>query len=255
MKAQHPAGVGRSPAVRRPTFLLLLSGLACGFAPAPAILAETVQVTGQQIDFSYDADIAEAAQRYGIPETWVRAVLVVESDGDPLAVSSAGALGLMQVMPDTWAELRDVHHLGDDPFLPRDNIHAGTAYLRAMWDRYGNVGAMLAAYNSGPRRYDEYLESGRELPAETRAYVAALVPLLGGDPLAPSTFAGSPSVTDWRDAPLFVSVPRSAESAPTRQKDGSANAASAAPLVSPNPLAPSSGEVLFAVRSASAGAP
>ncbi len=89
-------------------------------------------------------------------------------------------MGLMQVMPDTWAGLRVRHGLGRDPYDPRDNILAGTAYLREMFDRYGNVGAMLAAYNAGPGRYDEHRATGRPLPAETRAYVAALAPILGG---------------------------------------------------------------------------
>jgi hypothetical protein len=106
-------------------------------------------------------------------------VLRVESAGDVRAISSAGAMGLMQVMPDTWAGLRSRHGLGRDPYDPRDNILAGTAYLREMWDRYGNVAAMLAAYNAGPGRYDEHLATGRTLPAETRAYVATLAPVLG----------------------------------------------------------------------------
>lgn len=113
--------------------------------------------------------IADAAQRFGIPAPWIVAVMRAESANDPRAVSHAGAMGLMQVMPDTWDHLRARHGLGRDPFDPRDNILAGTAYLREMWDRYGTVAAMLAAYNAGPGRYDAYLQTGRVLPAETRA--------------------------------------------------------------------------------------
>ena len=89
-----------------------------------------------------------------------------ESAGDPHAVSRAGAMGLMQIMPGTWAALRQEHSLGFDPFEARDNILAGTAYLRAMLDRYGTVGGMLAAYNAGPGRYDAYLSEGRPMPNE-----------------------------------------------------------------------------------------
>ncbi|MGN6921695.1 lytic transglycosylase domain-containing protein, partial [Neisseria sp. P0017.S008] len=85
-----------------------------------------------------------------IPAAWIIAVMHAESAGDLRDVSSAGAMGLMQVMPDTWADLRIRYALGHDPYHARDNILAGTAYLREMWDRYGNVAAMLAAYNTGP---------------------------------------------------------------------------------------------------------
>lgn len=148
--------------------------------------------------------IAEGSQRFGIPERWIRAVLRVESAGDVRAISSAGAMGLMQVMPDTWAGLRSRHGLGRDLYDPRDNILAGTAYLREMWDRYGNVAAMLAAYNAGPGRYDEHLATGRALPAETRAYVATLAPVLGhaAAPDVPTIVPSPPP--DWREAPLFV---------------------------------------------------
>jgi soluble lytic murein transglycosylase-like protein len=93
------------------------------------------------------------------------------------AISAAGAMGLMQIMPATWAELRLRHRLGGDVYDPRDNILAGTAYLRELHDRYGSVAAMLAAYNAGPGRYEASL-SGRPLPAETRAYVAAIAPIM-----------------------------------------------------------------------------
>jgi hypothetical protein len=152
----------------------------------------------------HGAFIAEAAQRFGIPAPWIIAVMRAESANDPRAVSPAGAMGLMQVMPGTWAALRSRHGLGDNPHDPRDNILAGTAYLREMWDRYGNVAAMLAAYNAGPGRYDDYLETGRALPAETRAYVAALAPLLGSGTASEEQMVAQTLPPDWRDAALFV---------------------------------------------------
>lgn len=93
-------------------------------------------------------------------------------NGRPIT-SRAGAMGLMQLMPGTWAEMRAAHGLGPDPHDPRDNILAGTAYLRAMYDRFGFPG-LFAAYNAGPARYAEHLATGRPLPTETVAYVAAV---------------------------------------------------------------------------------
>jgi soluble lytic murein transglycosylase-like protein len=122
--------------------------------------------------------IAEASRRFGIPESWVRAVMAAESgghtilDGRPIT-SSAGAMGLMQVMPDTYAEMRQRLGLGADPYDPRDNILAGAAFLRAMYDRYGYPG-VFAAYNAGPQRFDDYLLRGIALPDETRRYLLAI---------------------------------------------------------------------------------
>ena len=251
MAVQPSASAGRHGSVRRPALLLLLSGLLLSLAPAPAIQAQTARAAQPAVGGPFAGDIAEAAHRFGIPVAWITAVLGAESDGDPVAVSSAGAMGLMQLMPATWEEQRALHRLGGDPFQPRDNILAGTAYLRFLWDRYGNVGGMLAAYNFGPGRYDEYLAGKRDLPAETRAYVAALAPVLGGGPLVPGAYAGPPRVTDWRDAPLFVMAPTGAETASDLHGGRSADT----PSVSLNPLAPSPAEALFAARPASGGAP
>ena len=123
--------------------------------------------------------VREAAQRFGMPEGWIYAVIRIESAGRVRAVSSAGAMGLMQLMPGTWARQRARLMLGSDPFDPRDNILAGTAYLREMYDRYGAAG-FLAAYNAGPGRYEEWRDRGRPLPLETRRYVASLAALLRG---------------------------------------------------------------------------
>ncbi|WP_054312447.1 lytic transglycosylase domain-containing protein [Mesorhizobium sp. 1M-11] len=193
------------------------------------------------------AHIAEASRRFGIPECWIRAVLRAESAGDVRAISSAGAIGLMQVMPDTWDALRVRYRLGRDPYDPRDNILAGTAYLREMWDRYGNVAAMLAAYNAGPGRYDEHRATGRPLPAETRAYVAALAPALGGAVAAgtPEKQAAPPS--DWRDAPLFVMRPSDRRSADPVQTIGtSGDARPAVPVRERRDAEPREGSVFVA---------
>lgn len=124
----------------------------------------------------WNAHIAEASVRFGIPEEWIRRVIRAESGGRTMMggrpiTSRAGAMGLMQLMPGTWAEMRTAYRLGPDPHDPRDNILAGTAYLRAMHDRFGYPG-IFAAYNAGPARYADHLATGRRLPTETIAYVA-----------------------------------------------------------------------------------
>ena len=124
--------------------------------------------------------IAEASARFGVPSSWIRKVIRAESGGateirGAPVVSSAGAMGLMQLMPSTWREMRQVLRLGPDPHHPRDNILAGSLYLRLMFDRFGYPG-LFAAYNAGPARYAQYLSGRRALPYETRAYVAKLAP-------------------------------------------------------------------------------
>jgi soluble lytic murein transglycosylase-like protein len=84
-------------------------------------------------------------------------------------------MGLMQLMPGTWLEMRSALGLGSDPFNPHDNIIAGSAYLRSMYDRFGYPG-LFAAYNAGPTRYAAFLSGASTLPAETRAYVTSIAP-------------------------------------------------------------------------------
>ncbi|RRD21300.1 lytic transglycosylase domain-containing protein [Brucellaceae bacterium VT-16-1752] len=190
-------------AILRYVGLLLAGVLALGACPVP-VSAQAAPVAHANPFDPYAGFVTEASQRFGIPEHWIRAVLRAESAGDVRAVSPAGAMGLMQVVPDTWAGLRVRHGLGRDPYDPRDSIMAGAAYLREMWDRYGNVAAMLAAYNAGPGRYDEHRATGRRLPAETRAYVAAIAPVIGGAVAAETPAPAPPPPPDWRAAPLFV---------------------------------------------------
>lgn len=162
------------------------------------------QVSTRGIDIA--AHVTEAAQRFGIPEQWIYAVMRTESAGRIGTVSPAGAMGLMQLMPGTWARQRTRFGLGGDPFDPRDNIMAGTSYLREMYDSYGATG-MLAAYNAGPGRYEEWRDRGRPLPAETRAYVAKIVPMLqpgGAATIVASASPMQPVRLSWTQGQLFA---------------------------------------------------
>jgi soluble lytic murein transglycosylase-like protein len=138
--------------------------------------------------------VAEASLRFSIPATWIEAVMRVESGGRthlhgaPIT-SRAGAMGLMQLMPDTYKAMAKAHGLGADPHDPRDNILAGTAYLASMRARFGYPGA-FAAYNAGPARYETHLRTGVPLPAETRAYIASLARVEGSPDLPPTNLAG-----------------------------------------------------------------
>jgi len=125
----------------------------------------------------FAAFVTEASKRFGVPEHWIRAVMHVESSAKQRARSSKGAMGLMQIMPKTWTELRARYGLGADPYDPRDDILAGAAYIRELYDRYGAPG-FLAAYNAGPGRYERHLATRRPLPDETQAYVATLAPMI-----------------------------------------------------------------------------
>jgi membrane-bound lytic murein transglycosylase B len=224
---------------------LLAGALSVCAGPGVAV-AQPAPVARPAAD-PYAAHIAEASQRFGIPERWIRAVLRAESAGDVRAISLAGAMGLMQIMPDTWAALRVRYQLGRNPYDPRDSIMAGAAYLREMWDRYGNVLAMLAAYNAGPARYDEHRSTGRPLPAETRAYVAALAPILGGAAAldAPARQAAPPP--DWRDAPLFVLRPNdSRATANPSSETRSGDARATVPVRDPAATEPQDGSIFVA---------
>jgi hypothetical protein len=123
-------------------------------------------------------------------------------DGRPI-ISHAGAMGLMQIMPETWADVRTRYGLGNDPYDPRDNILAGAAYLRELYERYGYPN-LFAAYNAGPARFDAYLFERQPLPDETLAYLAALgQPIVGRPrpPAIPSTSSLFFSLHFTTDAP------------------------------------------------------
>ena len=135
--------------------LIMLVGVTAFSMSAVVAHAQTARIELHAPSDPYAGFIAEASQRFGIPAAWIRAIMRVESRGDRRAISPKGAIGLMQLMPDTWAALRARYGLGRDPFDAHDNILAGAAFLREMHDRYGSPG-FLAAYNAGPGRYEAY---------------------------------------------------------------------------------------------------
>ncbi len=143
--------------------------------------------------------IEEASTRFGIPTSWIERVMRAESrgltmlNGRPIR-SHAGAMGLMQLMPATWAEMRARLALGTNPDDPRDNIFAGTCFLRLMYDRFGYPG-LFGAYNAGPGAYAAYLAGTRRLPSETVAYLGSV-----GSTSSPT----SPAITSAPPPSLFV---------------------------------------------------
>ncbi len=167
--------------------------------------------------------VAEAAIRFGLPPGWILAVMRAESAFNPRAVSPKGAIGLMQVMPRTYDQLRDRYGLGADPFQPRDNILAGAAYLREMYDRFGGDG-VFAAYNAGPSRYAASLDAGQALPAETRSYVAAVVSSVTG----PSGSGANSRVSSAPPPTVFVQL--------AHPVDQNADVGWPSPARSPSPL-------------------
>jgi soluble lytic murein transglycosylase-like protein len=142
----------------------------------------------------WNAAITAAARRFVLPEAWIRAVMAMESAGDPRAISPKGAMGLMQLMPETWREMRDRYGLGTDPFDPGDNVMAGTAFLRLMYDRFG-APAFLAAYNAGPKGLEAARAGLRPLPDESRNFMEKVGRSLGisapGSPISATSITGS----------------------------------------------------------------
>lgn len=113
----------------------------------------------------YDEYLTEACARYRIPEALARAILAAESNFDPEAISHAGAVGLMQLMPQTALMM-----YVDDILDPRENIHGGVRYLRLLTNEFeGDLVKVIAAYNAGPAAVKKH--GGVPPFAETREYV------------------------------------------------------------------------------------
>jgi hypothetical protein len=176
--AQHGAGMMARPAV--------LVRLIDAAQPAqPSAYDEESTMSPAQLLDRWNGAIAEASKRFHVPQAWIRAVMARESGGRTMLgknqpiISRAGAVGLMQVLPETYDEMALAHKLGANPFDARDNIMAGTAYLCWLQQKYGYP-AMFAAYNAGPGKLEDHLEHGARLPAETRAYVGGITQALHG---------------------------------------------------------------------------
>lgn len=172
---------------------------------------------------SYTELLRLAAGRYGLEEGLLRRVMAAESSGRPRAVSPAGAVGLMQLIPSTYAEVAQREGLGEDPFNPQDNVLAGAAYLRDQLSAFKNPRHALAAYNWGPGNVKDWVAAGADeskLPKETQDYLRRVdVPLpayrLRNDPpawaptavVAPS--GGPQQLPPWMPPQVPLSGPMS----------------------------------------------
>jgi hypothetical protein len=157
-----------------------------GMAPLPPPSAYDIerQMSPATLISRWEPLIAQASQRFGLPQLWLEQVMRVESGGRTMSgenapiVSRAGAMGLMQLMPATYADMRAQYGLGANPFDPHDNVFAGAAYLKWLHGKYGYP-AMFAAYNDGPGNFDAHMSDGRPLPEETRNYITRIADISG----------------------------------------------------------------------------
>lgn len=135
----------------------------------------------------WDKLIDEAAKRFGVPRDWILAVMRQESggrtvlQGDVPITSDKSAMGLMQVLPQTYRDMQLDYRLGADPYDPHDNVMAGAAYIKFLDGKYGYP-ALFAAYNDGPGNLEANLAGTRNLPAETIAYLTNIRVHLGDAP-------------------------------------------------------------------------
>jgi soluble lytic murein transglycosylase-like protein len=171
-----PGGVVLSnhPSAATPTLLLVAEMPADGgVAPPPLATASLRTDARRQPTPAVAAVIGSMAREYDVAEALVKAVIAVESGFEPSARSRKGAMGLMQLMPETARRFG-----ARDAYAPEDNVRAGTAYLRWLLDYFaGDLELVLAAYNAGE---NAVVRAGRRVPdiAETRAYVPKVLSYL-----------------------------------------------------------------------------
>jgi len=184
--------------------------LGLALPPSPAVTPTAVisPVPGRTTT-SIGAQIRDAAERHGLPEELVTAVIRVESGFNPRAVSRKGARGLMQLMPATASQLGV-----RDAFDPAENIDGGVRHLRGLIERFdNNLPLALAAYNAGERAVLQY----RGIPPypETQQYVTRILQIVGGEAfvgLASSEAAQTPTYRFVEDdgATVYTNIPRRA---------------------------------------------
>jgi Transglycosylase SLT domain len=174
-----------------------------GLTPTPPAIASTTSgsLRAPAVGLApYAQEIADAAQRHGLPARLISAVIRVESGFNPRAVSRRGARGLMQLMPET-ASLLGVR----DSFDPRENIDGGVRHLRGLIERFPtDLRLALAAYNAG----EQAVMAFRGVPPypETRDYVTRVLQLYDGspgEPLPQSTF----KVVDREGTVVYTNIP------------------------------------------------
>jgi len=151
--------------------------------PKPSVFALENAMSYRQRMERWTPFVQEASRRFNVSGQWIRAVIMIESGGRTMLAenrpitSRAGAMGLMQLMPGTWHEMRRAYRLGADPFDPHDNIIAGTAVLAVLYKQYGYP-TMFAAYNDGPGMLAAHAALNQPLPAETENYVRSIASIL-----------------------------------------------------------------------------
>ena len=132
-------------------------------------------VEKREYQLKYESEINAAYKKYGVPKHIILAVIKTESDFDANAESSAGAMGLMQLMPETFTDMTGIENVDGYITDPEYNIDAGVHYLSYLYKRYENWETVYAAYNAGPGNVDEWLGDESTLGdipfPETRAYV------------------------------------------------------------------------------------
>ena len=178
----------------------LLCLIAAPIPVAPSARAQTA-ARPPSID-RFAKFIEEASARFAVPARWIRAVMQVESAGDEHAISSRGAMGLMQLMPGTWVELSVRYGLGLDPLIRATTFWRAPGISRRCTiasDRQ----ASLRPTTRVRRGIEQHLATGQPLPPETMAYVAAVTPLLA-DEQGEQRGIRIRRAVPWREAPLFV---------------------------------------------------
>jgi Transglycosylase SLT domain len=178
--------------------------------PKPSVYEqESAMSDSERID-RWNPLIKEASRRFAVSGAWIRAVMMLESGGRTMLsenrpiTSSAGAMGLMQLMPGTYDEMRRVYGLGADPYDPHDNVFAGAAVLAALYKQYGYP-TMFAAYNDGPGMMAVHARLSQALPAETSAYVRNIASILGtGVRLRPGAKGGGARLTRPDGSPVML---------------------------------------------------
>lgn len=181
--SNKPRHIQLPPQRAEPSARLNAAGSAAKTKLPLSVFAQESRMNGRALIGRWKAFIDEASKRAEIPSDWIRAVMMQESGGRTMLAentpitSSMGAMGLMQLMPETWREMQHIYKLGPDPYDPHDNILAGAAYLHTLYWEYGYPG-MFAAYNDGPGMIEAHRRLKQMLPAETAQYVLDIASIL-----------------------------------------------------------------------------